>query len=460
MARREAPVRTREQVEALVDYRDILEACAHPLASQSLNGEGRPRSYPDWVMVLYDALASVFRSARKVETELPDYWPLIRDLTHQRHPDEPLLPEQPPRRHHWQAAKARVSKDIWESMREAFEIGATSTALEVGLFAEHEGQSFTRPSKSCVMFGDGKVNRPLTSHPVGSTWIDPGTGKTKPRRTDPDAGTYTVGGTDGKKTKKIVYGLKVAAIMARTDEPHGRVLLGFDAVDNDEAGVAVNIVGRIAPRLPRAEALLYDTAFRGTHINQVMRNYGIPVVAPVAAKSGGRNTGKPRVEKERLLGGFSVPETGRCLKVYGVCGEAHVVEKDFAGEQVLVPLEKLRVERRDNADGTFRWYKQYKVSSNSGGGTLRVPLIDNGKSNGIAENHRVIAPSDPDYYDLYHRRSDIESQNRALDDSLWLGRARSIGMKGHLLDWMGYGLVTNAVTRARHRRRRAEQLAA
>ena len=40
----------------------------------------------------------------------------------------------------------------------------------------------------------------------------------------------------------------------------------------------------------------------------------------------------------------------------------------------------------------------------------------------------------------------------ALDDTMWLGRCHSYGAQGHLLDWLGYGLMVNAV--ARHRSRR------
>jgi hypothetical protein len=55
------------------------------------------------------------------------------------------------------------------------------------------------------------------------------------------------------------------------------------------------------------------------------------------------------------------------------------------------------------------------------------------------------------YKELYGRRNDAEAQNRMLDDSLWPGRAHSMGAQRHLLDWLGYGLVVNAVARRRSR---------
>jgi hypothetical protein len=58
---------------------------------------------------------------------------------------------------------------------------------------------------------------------------------------------------------------------------------------------------------------------------------------------------------------------------------------------------------------------------------------------------------------LYGWRNDAEAQNRALDDSLWLGRAHSLGAQRQLLDWLGYGLVVNAVARRRARLARASR---
>jgi len=42
---------------------------------------------------------------------------------------------------------------------------------------------------------------------------------------------------------------------------------------------------------------------------------------------------------------------------------------------------------------------------------------------------RQIPQTDPDFKALYRRRNDAESINRALDDTLWLRRAHSIGQE-------------------------------
>jgi hypothetical protein len=66
------------------------------------------------------------------------------------------------------------------------------------------------------------------------------------------------------------------------------------------------------------------------------------------------------------------------------------------------------------------------------------------------ENLRAIPPSDPDFKRLFGRRNDTASINRALNDTLFLRRAHSIGPAGQLADLLGFALLINARTRARH----------
>ncbi len=139
------------------------------------------------------------------------------------------------------------------------------------------------------------------------------------------------------------------------------------------------------------------------------------------------------------------------MQVYGVAGAAHIAEKAANGQPVPVRLTRIKTERREDVNA-YRWYNLYQMPDSSGGGEVRVPLLNDGK-NSIAENHRAIPPDDPDYFDLYHIRSDAESLNRAFDDSLWLRRSHSMGTIAHLLDWLGFGLAINSLTRGRVRRK-------
>jgi hypothetical protein len=69
------------------------------------------------------------------------------------------------------------------------------------------------------------------------------------------------------------------------------------------------------------------------------------------------------------------------------------------------------------------------------------------------ENVRAIPPSDPDFDRLFRRRNDAESINRALEDTLYLGRAHSLGHRRQQLNLLGYALMVNSIAIAEHRRR-------
>ena len=57
------------------------------------------------------------------------------------------------------------------------------------------------------------------------------------------------------------------------------------------------------------------------------------------------------------------------------------------------------------------------------------------------ENRPPIPPGDPDFERLFPRRNDAESINRHLDDTMWLGRAHSIGHARQLLNLLGLSLA-------------------
>lgn len=67
------------------------------------------------------------------------------------------------------------------------------------------------------------------------------------------------------------------------------------------------------------------------------------------------------------------------------------------------------------------------------------------------ENVRAIPASDPDFPSLYARRNDSESLNRALDDTLFLGRVHSVGYARQQVEVLGWALLVNSLTLARHR---------
>jgi hypothetical protein len=76
-----------ERLEALV-ANDALYACAEAVPEQDRSVGGRPRQYPTFMWVLFDALLSVYGSGRRVEAELahPLVWGRLCQLVCARFP--------------------------------------------------------------------------------------------------------------------------------------------------------------------------------------------------------------------------------------------------------------------------------------------------------------------------------------------------------------------------------------
>ena len=89
-----------ERVEALV-ANPALYAFADAVPERDSSSGGRPRQYPVFMWVLFDALLSVYGSGRRVESELahPLVWQRLGDLIRHRFPGEPdkWLPPTPMR---------------------------------------------------------------------------------------------------------------------------------------------------------------------------------------------------------------------------------------------------------------------------------------------------------------------------------------------------------------------------
>lgn len=75
------------------------------------------------------------------------------------------------------------------------------------------------------------------------------------------------------------------------------------------------------------------------------------------------------------------------------------------------------------------------------------------------ENVRAIPPTDPRFEHLYARRNDAESINRHLEDTLFLGRAHSVGMGRQYVDLLGYALLVKGLSGKLHDRRTLAQAA-
>ena len=312
---------------------------------------------------------------------------------------------------------------------------------------------------------DGKVITPLYRAHPGDRRIDRETGITA-KKADPDGSLHVEG------IGETAWGNKYVIVAARNHDIHGRIILDIEYVPSPggEAAAAMNCFERLAPLLPGAQGVIYDTALRGVHHQTLLRELGWLPVNRVTAKQANPKTARRkerRVEKSVHLEDktFTLPDgTTTTIKLFARGGTLGVVELDDRGTPIFEPLRRVRTHRNQDKNGLFRWYNDYQLPDRYGNGTITVRLHGNAddakRKLNRTENLRPIPPDDEDFARLYPRRNDAESINRHLDDTLWLGRAHSVGHARQHVNLLGFALMINSLARHRHQRRRHVDIAA
>jgi hypothetical protein len=255
-------------------------------------------------------------------------------------------------------------------------------------------------------------------------------------------------------------------VAARSADPHGRIILDVEWVPTPggEARAAMDCFTRLAPNVTGAQGIVYDTALRGVHHQAVLRNLGlIPinrVSAAHAAVKAPRRTGGRRVPKSTYLEDKTIetPTGKQTVSLYARDGALGLGVLTETGDLHFEPLRRVRTHRNPGRNRTYRWYNDYRLPDSFGAGTITVRLhgtaADTARKLNRTENLRPIPPDDPDFKRLYPRRNDAESINRGLDDSLWLGRAHSLGHARQHVDLLGYALMVNGIALHRHKKHR------
>ncbi len=417
-------------------------------------GEGRPRDYPDFMVIVYEALISVYGSARQVEAELSHrlVWRLVQRLVAKR--TGVRLPRRPMRRHHYLYLRTRYLTlgFVQDQLGDIHRSSAAEQARQIGLLDPDGPGSWTHPHPTRSLYGDGKVITPLYRAHPGDAKLDKATGELKPLKAEPDAGLHWEG------TGETAWGTKFVLLAARGADVRSRIILdaAFVPEPGGEAAAAMTCLKRTASHTPGAQAVVYDTALRGTHHQTVLRDLGlVPVNRVTAAKAGSkqkrRNPAEQRREKTTLVETKTV--AGKAVNLYARGGTLGVGQLDDQGELHFIPLARIRTHRKHDRSGKFRWYNDYRLPD---GGQVTVRLHGNDEDRARklnrAENVRPIPPTDPDFDTLFRQRNDAESINRALDDTLHLRRAHSVGHRRQWLNLLGFALMTNSLTLAEHRR--------
>jgi len=449
-----------ERLESILANPEVHQlASVVPTSPRHLGG--RPRQYPAFMAIVYESAISVFGSARQVEAEFshPALWRWLRRLAYKR--IGVRLPRQSMRRHHYLYLRNRYLTDpaILEELGRIHRAAAARQALQLGLLDPNTGGSWTRPHLDRVLYGDGKVITPLYRAKPGDVRLDRTTGELRSLRAEPDAALHFEG------TGETAWGTKFVLLATRGPDVHARILLDIAFVESKggEAATAVKCLERTAPLVPGAQAVVYDTALRGIHHQTILRDLGlIPInrvaAAQAGAKSARRGKKDQRVEKLVFVEQKTIQlgnGTAKKLDLYSRGGALGIGTLAVDGELLFVPLPRVRTHR--NADKSrFRWYGDYRLPDHLGGGVVTVRLHadarDAARKFNRTENVRPIPPGDPAFDELFRRRNDAESINRALEDTLWLNRAHSVGHRRQLLNLLGYALMVNSLAVARAKR--------
>jgi len=471
VAERNIGFSTLERLEALVANPALFEL-AEAVPEPDPSAGGRPRQYPVFMWLLFDALLSVYGSGRKVEAEIahPVVWARLRRHVRDAQPRrrDLWLSKRPMRRHHYLYGRSRylTAPAVLERLAEIHRSTSATQAADAGLVDADGPGSWTHPDLSRMLYADGKVITPLFRAQPGDKRIDKRTGEVHYPRAEHDAALHVEG------TGEMVWGTKFVLIAARHPHPHSRFIVDVAHVPTPggEAATAVDRFVELAPLLPGAQGVVYDTALRGVHHQRLMRDLGWLSVNRVSAAAGSRQQGngknRKRIEKITWVETktISTPDGEVQVRLIAKGGRIGLGEITEAGESVFVPLERVRTHRNEDQRGTYRWYNDYRLPERLGGGIVTVRLHSNDEDKqrkfNRAENVRQIPPGDPDFETLYKRRNDAESINRHLDDTLWLRRAHSVGCRRQLLNLITYALGVNAMSMHVHRQGLAPPIAA
>lgn len=450
-------VPTLKRVEAILSNPALYRLGAIIPRPQNHRG-GRKRDFPDYMLVVYEALISVYGSARQVEAEIshPVIWRSMRKQVKRRFPHKPTmhLPRRPMRRHHYLYGRNRylARSDVLKELGRLHRALAGEQARRVGLLDERTGGSWTHPHLNRMLYADGKVVTPLFKGQPGETRVDKATGEIKQVRHEPDADLHFEG------TGETAYGTKFVIVAARDSYVRSRMILDIEWVGDKggEARVAMDCFTRLAPSVPGAQGVIYDTALRGIHHQKLLRELGLlPVNRVTAAVKGSKTPRRKdgrRVEKSVHVEDKIIVIAGetRRISLFARGGAIGVVEFDDSGEPVFTELRRIRTHRSRDKSGLYRWYNDYILPEELGGKVITVRLHGNDddarRKFNRTENVRPIPPSDPAFAKLYARRNDSESINRSIDDSMWLSRAHSVGHRRQKVNLIGYALMVNSLT--------------
>ncbi|MFI2754181.1 hypothetical protein ACGIF2_15745 [Cellulomonas sp. P22] len=434
---------------------------------------GRRPAHPPYVMLQFAALARLARSGVRVELDLanPATWDFARSITlesiHAHSLDVPAPGPLPPTWEQWRWFRdQRLATDEGLGvLARTFPQLAVDLARRIGQLDPHGAGSLTHPDATRTVYGDGTIVRPIY-HPPRAVRVHDDDGAIMPMYPDPRTGELALkppGRFDPDLAEHHghlgpVLGHGYVAFHTRGPSPNQRVVLGVDHIDapGHEAACALRLLADIARHAGSGiQLVVYDGAFRGVHIDHVMRRHGYLVISkmPTHEDDDGAvqavRTSEGRMAKSYPLG-IATHDTpdGPCgHPLAAIGGRVVQLDLDDTGDPVVVAIPRRGpVKRSRRTNGQFHFNLGYDVSCPRGEFTVWVAPHGNADSAARPENLRAIPDDDPDSLRLRGLRSDAESFHASLKRTLLTERAMSLGWRRGLLDTYAYALLNNALT--------------
>ena len=339
---------------------------------------------------------------------------------------------------------------------------AADQARELGLLDPDGPGSWTHPDLSRMLHADGKVITPLFKAQPGDHRVDRTTGETPPDpRTNPTPRLHFEG--DGN----AAWGTKFVLVAARTDRrprphhprrrmgphprrrsPHRHRLLHPPRTPRPRRA-GRHLRHRPARRPPPAPAPRpRPPAHQPRHRRQGQRQDSRAATTGASRRA---STSKTRPSPSPTARRRTRPALRPRRRARHRRTHRHRRPRTSSHSPASAPTATAT--RTAGTAGTTTTSSPTATAT----GTITVRLHgnddDTARKLNRTENLRPIPPGDPDFERLFPRRNDAESINRHLDDTLWLGRAHSIGHARQHLNLLGFALIVNALALHRHRRR-------
>lgn len=427
---------------------------------------GRPAEHPPWMHTVFGIMVTACRSKRAAEAFFSNQsvWDLTRKTLEEAWPDHPdrRVGNIPIRRDHYRRyVDSRLTPSGQEPVGDAFIRTSAEAALNFGLLDPKGPGTAANPNPDRVLIGDGTILPALYRGTLGDCQVDRETGEKAQVRYDPDAMYYESG--DGRSAIGTLW----TEVHVRSDHEDERVALSFAHVaSGGDAQSFTNLVKKIRPLVPGAQAYAYDMAVRGKHINALYNLGLVPLVkVPLASrkKGGVAPTARIGTVDAKTVSGKTAP-----VQVYAVNGAAGT-EFTIAGKKEFVRFDIDKVLFRGKDGDSGRVYGDYTMPDKAPvpnplrGAKIRLRLnvteedLARRTSRGVPFNRteylRPILEGSDTWKTAYGRRNDSESSNNNLKRSLFNGRARSVGADRQWADMLGFYLHSNLRAAVAHRKR-------